>query len=153
MFQITSLVIVYLTGFFFRHWSKKTSKLRVTDLCEGKSPVTGEFPAQRANNAENVSIWWRHHVQIHWTHVPHHSRFNTLDPSTFSKQVWLVLTNVLKRLEKGINTFSKCNEFEVLKPSKNFSTKTMWGTFSVRLTNLKLVWIVTPQKLLANVPM
>ena len=25
-------------------------------------PVTGEFPAQRASNAENVSIWWRHHV-------------------------------------------------------------------------------------------
>ena len=23
--------------------------------------VTGEFPAQRANNAENVSVWWRHH--------------------------------------------------------------------------------------------
>ena len=25
------------------------------------SPMTGEFPAQRASNAENVSIWWRHH--------------------------------------------------------------------------------------------
>ena len=24
------------------------------------SPVTGEFPAQRASNAENVSIWLRH---------------------------------------------------------------------------------------------
>ena len=24
-------------------------------------PVTGEFPAQKASNAENVSIWWRHH--------------------------------------------------------------------------------------------
>ena len=22
---------------------------------------TGEFPAQRASNAENISIWWRHH--------------------------------------------------------------------------------------------
>ena len=46
----------------FRHRSKKTSKLRVTDLCAGNSPVTGEFPAQRASNAENVSIWWRHHL-------------------------------------------------------------------------------------------
>ena len=44
----------------FRHRSKKISKLRVTGLCEGKSPVTGEFPAQRASNAKNVSIWWRH---------------------------------------------------------------------------------------------
>ena len=36
--------------------SKKTSKLRVTGLCAGNSPGTGEFPAQKASNAENVSI-------------------------------------------------------------------------------------------------
>ena len=29
-------------------------------LC-GNSPGTGEFPAQMASNAENISIWWRHH--------------------------------------------------------------------------------------------
>ena len=46
----------------FRRRSMKTSKLRVTGLCAGNSPVTGEFPAQMASNAENVSIWWRHHV-------------------------------------------------------------------------------------------
>ena len=32
-----------------------------TGLCAGNSPGTGEFPAQKASNAENVSIWWRHH--------------------------------------------------------------------------------------------
>ena len=26
--------------------------------------MTGEFPTQRASNAENVSIWWRHHGNI-----------------------------------------------------------------------------------------
>ena len=26
------------------------------------SPGTGEFPAQMASNAENISIWWRHHA-------------------------------------------------------------------------------------------
>ena len=46
----------------FRRKSKKTSKLRVTGLCVGNSSVTGEFPAQRASNVENVSIWWRHHA-------------------------------------------------------------------------------------------
>ena len=46
----------------FRRRSKKTSKLRVTGLCAGNSPGTGEFPAQMTSNAENVSIWWRHHV-------------------------------------------------------------------------------------------
>ena len=39
----------------------KTSKLRVTGLCVGNSPVAGEFPAQMVSNVENVSIWWRHH--------------------------------------------------------------------------------------------
>ena len=48
----------------FRHRSKKTSKLRVTGLCAGKSPEAGEFPSQMASNAENVSIWWRHHVHL-----------------------------------------------------------------------------------------
>ena len=48
----------------FRRRSKKTSKLRVTGLCTGNSPVTGEFSAQMAGKAENVSIWWRHHVHI-----------------------------------------------------------------------------------------
>ena len=47
----------------FRRRSKKTSKLRVTGLCVENSPGTGEFPAQMASDAENVSIWWRHHVK------------------------------------------------------------------------------------------
>ena len=44
------------------HRSKQTSKLRVTGLCEGKPPATGGFLSHTASNAENVSIWWRHHV-------------------------------------------------------------------------------------------
>ena len=47
----------------FRRRSKKTSKLLVTGLCAGNSPGTGEFSAQMASNAENVSIWWRHHYR------------------------------------------------------------------------------------------
>ena len=45
-----------------RRRSQKTPKLRVTGLCEGNSPVADEFPSQRASNAENVPIWWLHHV-------------------------------------------------------------------------------------------
>ena len=47
----------------FRSKSKKTSKLRVTGLCDGNSPENGEFPAKRASNAKNIFIWWRHHEQ------------------------------------------------------------------------------------------
>ena len=50
-----------LLNSLFRRRSKKTSMLRVTGLCAGNSPGTGEFPAQMASNAENVSIRWRHH--------------------------------------------------------------------------------------------
>ena len=51
-----------------RRRSNNTSKLRVTGLCTGNSPEAGEFPAQRASNAENTSIWWRHHAEgLQWT--------------------------------------------------------------------------------------
>ena len=45
----------------FRHRLNKTSKLFVTGLSEGKSLVTDEFLTERARNAKNISIWWRHH--------------------------------------------------------------------------------------------
>ena len=73
--------VYFLSGFFILQWrhdgcdgvlnhqprdcllnrlfgrrSEKTSKLRVTGLCAGNSPVTGEFPAQMASNAENGDV-------------------------------------------------------------------------------------------------
>ena len=54
---------------FFRR-SKETSKLRVTGLCEGNSPEFGEFPAQMASNAENVSF----DVVIMYHHTSNRSR-------------------------------------------------------------------------------
>ena len=56
--QITGISIVCST---IRR-SKKTSKLRGTGLNLWRNPpVADGFPSQRASNAENVSIWWRHH--------------------------------------------------------------------------------------------
>ena len=45
--QITGVSIVYSIVH-----AQKTSKLHVTGLCEVNSPVTGEFPAQRAIDGE-----------------------------------------------------------------------------------------------------
>ena len=92
--QITSLTI-------FRRRSKKTSKLRVTGLCVGNSPVTGEFPAQMASNAENVSSWWRHHVLCHswllyplsWCDLTRYgfvTPYGNIDLSQQSLRSWLV---------------------------------------------------------------
>ena len=67
----------------FRRRSKKTSKLHVTGLC------VGEIPAQKASNAENVPIWWRHHVlqqprccptPNHTSRISRHSWLNILRP-------------------------------------------------------------------------
>ena len=40
----------------FRRRSKKTSKLRVTGICAGNSPVTGELSAQKTSNAEMFAL-------------------------------------------------------------------------------------------------
>ena len=59
----------------FRRRSKETSKLRVTGLCVGNSPGTGEFPAQMASYAETVSIWWLHHELVtSWQYILHKQR-------------------------------------------------------------------------------
>ena len=66
----------------FRRRSKKTSKLRATGLCARNSPVTGEFPTQRVSNAEDVSIWWRHHVfclPLWWSYFSWYSSISEID--------------------------------------------------------------------------
>ena len=47
-YQITSLTVVYSIVY------------SGADQRKHQSSGTGEFPLQRASNAENVSIWWRH---------------------------------------------------------------------------------------------
>ena len=101
----------------FRRRSKKTSKLRVTGLWAGNSPVTGEFPAQRASNAENVSIWWRHHA------APETMPMQITDWSLRHQSV----KSDLKALPKGWQTNSTkpstahqcCGLFLSLKSNKN----------------------------------
>ena len=62
-FQITSLTIVYSTVYSGADQSKHQSSASLTFVW------TGEFPAQMASNAENVSIWWRHHVGVSPSHT------------------------------------------------------------------------------------
>ena len=84
--QITSLAIVYSTVY------SGLLKLRVTGICEGNSPVTGEFPTQSTSNAENVSIWWRHH------------EFRTIRMTTITASVHLDIAALkfLKSWEKDV---------------------------------------------------
>ena len=59
--QITSLMTVYSAVYSGTDQRKHQSSASL-GLCEANSPVTGEFQTERASNAENVSIWWRHNV-------------------------------------------------------------------------------------------
>ena len=43
---------------------RRRTKLRVIGLCQGNPSMTSGFPSQRASNAENVFIWWRHNVAV-----------------------------------------------------------------------------------------
>ena len=104
--QITSLTIVYSTVYSGADQRRK-SKLRVTGLGAGNSPLTGEFPAQMASNAKNVSIWWRHHVTGHlWGNLtgPHqtpltimHKAFPFHDAITLSETTirWTITYTIL----------------------------------------------------------
>ena len=73
----------------FRRRSKKTLKLCVTGLCAGNSMVTDELPAQRTSNAENVAIWWRHHIGCSG-YIPSVSRSD--DFSTNILSGWFMVT-------------------------------------------------------------
>ena len=116
---ITSLTIVCSTV-YSRRRSKKTSKLRVTGLCEGNSSVIGEFPAQRASNAENVSIWWRHHIVKLKKDNPY---------LALAGKLWLSLVKIVEQADRVI-TRSHCDLFPqcVL---KNTNSTTVNGTLEI----------------------
>ena len=67
--QVPSITIVYSIVYSGADQRKHQSSASLAS-------VTGEFPAQRTSNVENVSIWWRHHnsavaVSIHQQNVSH----------------------------------------------------------------------------------
>ena len=103
---------------------------RVTGLCAGNSPVTGEFPSQKASYAENVSIWWRHHeYQACW----YTNRFNNAE---IVSMIWFLheLMNDL-RLNKQLSKQSCGWWFET-------SSSSLWRQCNVLRSNrlIKTSW-------------
>ena len=62
---ITGALSSQITGASIFPWTVqahiKEKMLRFSGFRDGNSQVTGEFALKRDSNAENVSIWWRHH--------------------------------------------------------------------------------------------
>ena len=76
---ITSITIVYSTfhsNADQRKHQSSASLAFVREIHRGLVNSPGEFPAQMASYAQNVSIWWRHHGQSPcakgpWTSLAH----------------------------------------------------------------------------------
>ena len=88
--QITRLTM--FTQPFIQGQIKETSKLCIIGLCAGNSQVTGEFPTQKASNAEYVSIWWRHHsvhiLQIMLPCCSQLSNINDMNMTNWLPDLW-----------------------------------------------------------------
>ena len=91
----------------FRRRSKKTSKVRVTGLCERNAPVTGGFPSQRVCNVKNVSIWWRHYVNTPKSRVkltpfptPFSNTFQTANPFECMLISWVLKCSGVQSCQK-----------------------------------------------------
>ena len=79
---------------------KKKSKPRVTGFCEGNSPVNGEFPTQRASNAEmfpfddvimylfftNINTWFS--CGVTWKNGKFESGLNNLTGISLDMTSW-----------------------------------------------------------------
>ena len=94
--QITSLTIVYSTVYSDADQRKHQSPASLTFFA-GNSPMTGEFPAQMASNAEIVSIWWRHH-----------------DECLISQMCSVVLNDLTSIQKQAKNWISYTNDFQEL---------------------------------------
>ena len=63
--KFTSVSIVYSTVCSGEDQRKYQSSASLA-FVRGNPLVTDGFPSQRASNADNVSIWWRHHDHSCW---------------------------------------------------------------------------------------
>ena len=73
----------------FRRRSKKTyiKAPRHWPLC---GEFTGEFPARMASYAENVSIWWRHHVFCSAENILWRLTYGIASPSHLIPTCWFL---------------------------------------------------------------
>ena len=124
--KITSeLCSLQLFNRLFRRRSKKTSELRVTGLCKGTSPVTGEFPAQRASNADKVLIWRRDVIMLFFT--------------SFSS--WLMQIKILQNYE--IMKVRRIMIWSIIIVSSIPKTVINWGRWSLGRMNDSILYFIT----------
>ena len=103
----------------FGRRSKKTPKLRVTGLGAGNSPGTGEFPAQMASNAENVSIWWRHHVVLKYSERHGLNHFTYIGSDLWLAPQSAPVALLVRQFNRGTRNRSATRSGEFYQPTRN----------------------------------
>ena len=122
----------------FRRRSKKMSQLRVTGLCAGNSPGTGEFPAEMASNVENVSIWLRHHGILYHC-IPEVVRFVWKIPYRFEILPALWQKHYREACEIWEQSSNSMNKFRCFEISRDLTMK-------------RLVWYLNGTQVKAGPP-
>ena len=113
-----------------RRRSKKTSKLCVTGLCAGNSPVTGEFPTQMASNAENVSIWWHHHEAIPYKLSNDTTIMHSSAPSTCQMRCYIWMTLIMSIWNTAVTNRGR------------FKIKTDFSGMVIPIIKIKQLWYI-----------
>ena len=119
-----------LLKLLFRRRSKKTSKLRVIGLCEENSTATGEFPAQRASNAEIFPI-----DDVIMT-------FLSVCRSYKAYSIAILLWNIVNGQQP--NNFDRERDFTRLRFKKNSGL-----ICQIAMTH-RIIWLYLPSKSLEN---
>ena len=126
--QITSLTIVYSTVFFQVQIKENIKAPRHWPLC---GEFTGDrwIPAEKTSNAENVSIWWRHHVHQNLRREPFVLALLKLVPfspqSTFAWCCWI------RQYYDVLLHFAWCKE-DTLKSVTAYSD-TLYSTYRISM--------------------
>ena len=80
--KISSLTIVHSTVYSGADHRKHQNS---ASLASVRWAVSGEFPTQRASNAKNVSIWWRHReLCVVWLNIWDRDKMDAIFQTTFS---------------------------------------------------------------------
>ena len=85
---------------------------------------TGEFPAQMASNAENVSIWWHHHAP---TELPQLVYWEGCSPMCLSFGMTMFVTLKMSHIKFDCDLQTSCILSFVHKPLKKTPLSPLWG--------------------------
>ena len=63
------LILIMTVTSWWAQWGNKSPASAWFAHLLVQAPVTGGFPAQKASNIENITIWWRHHEDFYFVAI------------------------------------------------------------------------------------